>query len=55
MTKNEVLREFLLLLGDVPECGLSYDCWHAAFADISSQFKTDGEFEDYMKELWALE
>ena len=53
-TKNDVLREFLLLFGDIPPIGLTFDMWESAFADISCGFDSDQEFENYMNELWQL-
>jgi len=47
MTKNEVLREFLGLFGDVDSKGISLDSWLAVWTDVSTNFKTDQEFEKY--------
>jgi len=54
MTRNEVLREFLQLFGDLEDKGVTLDQWGAVFTDISSNFKTDEEFETYLKDLWGF-
>jgi len=48
-SKNEVLREFLGLFGDVDNKGITLDSWMAVWTDISTNFPTDQEFMEYMK------
>lgn len=53
MTKNEVLREFLSLFGDINAKGITLDSWCAVWTDISTNFKTDAELEKYMMGLFT--
>jgi hypothetical protein len=47
MTKNEVLREFLALFGDVSGKGIPFDSWDAVFTVIVFCLRKKGYFEQF--------
>ena len=44
MTKNEVLREFLSIFGEIPASGVSTDNWEAVFTVNFQPLKKLGHF-----------